>query len=364
MNVRPEHLEALHDLGFTEREAAFLYLVATHSGYFTQQQFLDFIQTRKGDSVSRFVAKALRHHHVRTTQCAYHTHLYNLFSRPLYAALDRENVRNRRRHSHELIETRLRILDFVLAFADEFYLEIEADKVAYFRDRLGLPASLLPGRIYKGLHTNASTKRYFVDRFPILQPQAENRLSLPLAVTFTFCDGPDPSLARYITHLRAYENFLRRLPAFNFIYAAPNASKFQRARAVFDRLLGSEGPVEARHLVRYFQLRLLWEMNRTSQFTRADRDFLRDGDKRYRKEPFESSYRKWAASGLSDTEIEALLESSRERPTRRFQTYVLPRRFSLFERFSKDRQYTPCRTIRRKAGSGDGSTLRSTGFES
>jgi len=104
-------------------------------------------------------------------------------------------------------------------------------------------------------------------------------------------------------------------------------------------------------------------MNRTSQFTRADRDFLRDGDKRYRKEPFESRYPKWAASGLSDSEIEALLGSSRKRPTRSFQTYVLPHRFSLFERFSKDRQRAPCRTIRRKAGSGDGSDLRSTGFD-
>ena len=144
MTILPEHLDALRRHGYTKREAAFLYLVATHSGYFTQQHFLDFAQTQKGDSVSRFVAKVLRHHHVRATQCAYHTHLYNLFSRPLYAGLDRENLRNRRRHSHELIETRLRILDFVLAFAGEFYLETEAEKVAYFRDRLGLPASFCP----------------------------------------------------------------------------------------------------------------------------------------------------------------------------------------------------------------------------
>ena len=30
--------------GYTEDEARFLYLVATHSGYFTCQQFLPFIQ--------------------------------------------------------------------------------------------------------------------------------------------------------------------------------------------------------------------------------------------------------------------------------------------------------------------------------
>lgn len=179
MKILPDHLEALYRFGYNNRQAAFLYLVAAHSGYFTQQQFLDFTQTRKGDSVSRFIAKALRHNHVRATQCAYHTYVYNLFSRPLYAALDRENLRNRRRHSKELIKTRLLILDLVLAFPDEAYLETEAEKLAYFRSRLGLASSLLPGRIYKGLRSNSNTKRYFVDRFPILQLEPENRFSLP-----------------------------------------------------------------------------------------------------------------------------------------------------------------------------------------
>ena len=31
----------------------------------------------------------------------------------------------------------------------------------------------------------------------------------------------------------------------------------------------------------------------------ADRDLLRDGDKRYQREPFESAYQKWASGGLS-----------------------------------------------------------------
>jgi len=364
MNIRAEHLDALQRLGYTGREAAFLYLVATHSGYFTQRQFLEFAQTRKGDAVSRFIGKALRHHHVRAVQCAYHTYLYNLFSRPFYAALDRENLRNRRRHSHELIETRLRILDFVLAFPDELYLETEAEKVEYFRDHLGLAVSVLPGRTYRGIHTLSTTKRCFVDRFPIFQPQAANKLPLPPAVTFTFCDGPGPSLACYMTHLRAYEKFLRRLPAFNFVYAAPTPAKFQRARSFFDRLFGTEGPVDASHLIHYFHLRRLWETNQTSLFSRVDRDFLRAGNKRYQGELFQSTYQKWASEGLSDADIDAFLNTPGTAPARRFETYVLPHRFSLFERFSKDRDCGECRTIRCRADSGDGSASGSTGCES
>jgi len=360
MNIRPAYLDALRHLGYTANEAAFLYLVATHSGYFTQQQFLDFAQVQKGGIASRFTAKALRHKHARAAQGAYHTYVYNLYSRPLYAAIDREHLRNRRRHSNELIQTRLLILDFILAHPDEPYLETEAEKVAYFHDKLGLSLAVLPGRIYKGIRSNSNTKRYFVDRFPILAPPTKAKASPLAAVTFVYCDGAGPSLAGYITHIRAYEKFLCRLPAFNFIYAAPDPSKFHRATAFFARVFGNDGHVDARHLVRYFQLRLLWETNRTTMLTRADRDFLRAGDKRYNGEPFDSAFRKWASTGLSDPDIDALLGPPQSRPKRSFQTYVLPHAFTVFERFSKDRSTGESGTIVPGAGSTDGSAVGST----
>jgi len=39
---------ALGSFGYTEDEARFLYLVATHSGYFTCQQFVRFIHAKPG----------------------------------------------------------------------------------------------------------------------------------------------------------------------------------------------------------------------------------------------------------------------------------------------------------------------------
>jgi hypothetical protein len=355
MNIRPEHLDALRHLGYTDTEASFLYLVATHSGYFTQRQFLTFAQVQKGGLASRLIAKALECRHLRVAQGAYHTHVYNLYSRRLYGAIDRENLRNRRRHSKDLVQTRLLILDFVLAHSDERYLETEAEKVAHFHDGLGLEVSCLPGRTYKGLASNSTTKRYFVDRFPLFLPGANNKLSLRPVATFTCCDGADPSLARYVTHLRSYERFLRQLPAFNFVYAAPNPSKFRRASAFFAALFGDDSPADARHLVRYFQLRLLWETNRVSMLSRADRDFLRAGDKRYDREPFESTYRKWASTGLTDSDIDVLLGPQLNRPKRSFRSYVLPHAFNMFERLSKDRSGPENGTI----GVGAGSTLGS-----
>jgi hypothetical protein len=113
--IRPEHLEALIDLGYNEQESRFLYFVVTHSGYFTLRQFLEYTGTSKGRNVHQFTSKSIRMGRVRAIACGYRTSVFNLFSRKVYGALDRDNLRNRRRLSSELIQTRLLILDFVLA---------------------------------------------------------------------------------------------------------------------------------------------------------------------------------------------------------------------------------------------------------
>ena len=48
MNIKDIYLDSLKELGYTEIEARFIYIVATHSGYFTVRQFLDFADRHKG----------------------------------------------------------------------------------------------------------------------------------------------------------------------------------------------------------------------------------------------------------------------------------------------------------------------------
>jgi hypothetical protein len=107
--IRPQHLEALGALGYSLHESRFLYLAATHSGYFTLRQFLDFTSTAKGWNVHQFTSKSIRFGRIRAATCGYRTSVFNLYSRKVYAVLDRDNLRNRRRLSHELIRTRLLI---------------------------------------------------------------------------------------------------------------------------------------------------------------------------------------------------------------------------------------------------------------
>src|SRR2546429_9754621 len=105
--TRTEHLAALIDLGYNEQESRFLYLVATHSGYFTLRQFLDYTGTSKGWNVHQFTSKSIRLGHVRPAPSGYQTSVFNLYSRKVYGALDPDNLRNRRRLSTELTPTRL-----------------------------------------------------------------------------------------------------------------------------------------------------------------------------------------------------------------------------------------------------------------
>ena len=57
MNIPRMYTIALGSFGYTEDEARFLYLVATHSGYFTCQQFVRFINGKPGKRSLTFVRK-------------------------------------------------------------------------------------------------------------------------------------------------------------------------------------------------------------------------------------------------------------------------------------------------------------------
>ncbi len=126
------------------------------------------------------------------------------------------------------------------------------------------------------------------------------------------------------TGTRLHQVFLRRLPAFNLIYATPTRWKLDRASQVFTALFKNVNRPDPEHLTHYFQIRRLWETGQNGSLTRADRDHLRAGDKRYKGEPFESAYQKWFAAGLSELDLDALFGPSFLRQEIGFGTRLLP----------------------------------------
>ena len=132
MNIAPAHLDALQALGYTEAEARFLYIVATHSGYFVARQFLAFTGAHWGKRTTTFWNKLHTKRHARTECFPKSGTVYHLFSRRLYRQIERENIRNRREHEIEYIQRRIGMLDFVLLNQGYQYLETEPEKVRFF----------------------------------------------------------------------------------------------------------------------------------------------------------------------------------------------------------------------------------------
>ena len=137
MNIAPAHLEALQALGYTEAEARFLYIVATHSGYFVARQFLAFTAAHWGKRTTTFWSKLHAKRHARTECFPKSGTVYHLFSRRLYRQIDRENIRNRRRTRNRIHPAAHRNARFRSPESQGYqYLETEPEKVRFFCDRL------------------------------------------------------------------------------------------------------------------------------------------------------------------------------------------------------------------------------------
>lgn len=320
MSIAPAHLDALKALGYTEAEARFLYIVATHSGYFVARQFLAFTGAHWGERTATFWNKLHTKKHARTECFPKSGTVYHLFSRRLYRQINRENIRNRRQHEIEYIQRRIGMLDFVLSHPEWKYLETEPEKVSYFCDQLKVPNQFLPTKIYHGQKTSRPTVRYFVDKFPMF---CSTSPSSPV-VTFTYLQGPEASLTEFVRHLETYLPLFRQLSEFRFLYLARLDSHFQKAKELFDSLvtipLGSDISAE---LLRYFQIRKAWDLSRYASLTEADLIFRNQAKTRFGAQRFEHLYRAWKAGRVSESEIRQEFAGTKRHTTVEFAAELL-----------------------------------------
>ncbi len=103
LDPHQDHLDRLRDFGYNEQEARFLFLAATHSGYFTRHQFLSFTHQTKGCLVHRFTTKLLTQHHAQATQYGHKTYVFKLTSRKIYDLIGKQDLRDHRSHTADFI---------------------------------------------------------------------------------------------------------------------------------------------------------------------------------------------------------------------------------------------------------------------
>lgn len=301
MKILPIYTEALRHFGYTEEEARFLYLVATHSGYFTCQQFLQFVGTKPGKRSVVFARKVVENKHASAKEYLRHGRVYHLFSRNLYESIGRENVRFRQIHSTEYVRTRLIALDFILGHQDFTYLDSEEQKVSLFCDQLGIDKKILPHKRYSGAIKDNFTDRYFMDKFPMYY---KPDFSLSPVVTFSFIDPGFESMDSFRTYLHAYLNLFTKLHIVNLRFIATRDTNFERAKKVFyetfQRLWNPDG---TSGLLHYFRTRRTWDEKNYSKLSDHDIAFINEGKGRFGSPELENLYRRWCAGEVSENAV-------------------------------------------------------------
>jgi hypothetical protein len=322
MKMPVEHIEMIQALGYTEVEARFLYIVATYSGYFTLRQFLFFTEARRGKRSSAFAQKLLRHGHATIREYMGTGSVFHLFSRLVYGRIEKDNLRNRRRHSFEYIRTRLILLDFVLENQQNDFLEGEEDKVRFFCENLAVPKEVLPAKLYEGAPGSRPTIRYFVDKYPLFVSQSLSASSTVAA--FSYVDSGSASGANFAAHLAVYQRLFGCLPAFRFFYIASRPAGFLAAEKRFRSIV--QQPLESdvsKEVLRYFCIRKKWERHEYIVPVTEDLEFLSDARRRFHGPRFEALYRGWEAGHLDDHAVRG--EFAQLTPGKKiwFETYLV-----------------------------------------
>jgi hypothetical protein len=319
MNIAPTHLETLKALGYTEAEARFLYLVATHSGYFTARQFLAFTGAHWGKRTTTFWKKLQSQRHARTECFPKGGVVHHLFSRRLYHRIEKENLRNRRAHEFDFIKRCIAILDFVLLNQGYQYLETEPEKLRFFCETLNIQKHLLPSSLYLSSKNRVPTIRYFVDKFPmfVVPPSP--------VVTFTYAHEGTQRFTDFVRHLKRYLPLFRQLSEFRLVYASRADWQFEKATEIFHSFV--KIPLEsdiADDLLRYFRVRKAWDEKKYREVTEADLIFRNQARKKFVGERFEGMYRGWKNGHISENTILYEVGINDRKHTVGFATFLLP----------------------------------------
>ena len=216
-------IPALQSLGYTDREAAFLYLVAAHSGYFLRRQFDYFIDRNKGSIAMNFLKKAIAAGHIEVFTYKQGWRVYHLCSRSIYRLLDDTESQLRRRKGDAQVRARLMALDYVLEHDADHFLESEADRIRFFERVRGISPRFYTNE-YGKLHSMLSA-------LPIgLAYRERPAQSL---VRFAFIDEGLLSVGKFVRFLREAEPVLRAIGNFEIIYVAQSDFSFHAARVTF-----------------------------------------------------------------------------------------------------------------------------------
>lgn len=332
-------ITSLEAIGYVEREASFLYLVAVHSGYFLRRQYWSYAGREGGALVARLLKKALKRRHIDIIECGQGWHIYHLTSKPVYEALGLPGSQHRRIKGDAYIKSRLMVLDFVLVHLSANVLEDEQGKVDFFTTQCGVQPELLP-RSYAG------RLMYFPDGFPILV----SNTGVP---RFVFFDEGQVTATRFERYLKQYQPLFAALSEFELVFVADTQSNSTRAQASFNRFLPDDKlrgvtpmtPLGVDHFLEFLASRQRSEL-KGSGVELADLQVLREGERIYTSLEHQALYASWKIQATTTDKIRQRFLQTSMRVS--FSTVVLPYRYPVDGQrrgdHPEDGQQTPYQT--------------------
>jgi hypothetical protein len=264
-------IDALKLWGYTEREAAFLYAVAIHSGYFLRRQFCEFVDRQRGSISTHFLRKATGHGLIRAMDVDGRHFVYHLCGKSLYRMLDEPDSQHRRVKSGGEVLRRLILLDYVLRhLATDQFLETEETKRRYL-SQSGADGDAIAGAFSFG------------EPVPI-SVQHDGQSS---TMRFVFIDEGQRSLSKFERFLTAYKNLFLALSQSEVVYVSRRPQNFRETARLFDRRFSTPGhatpacPLGIDHLIRWLTVNRKFHVERRS-ITPAEHRLLQEGECMYR----------------------------------------------------------------------------------
>jgi hypothetical protein len=331
MTLNYDPVPVLESVGYTEREAAFLYLVALHSGYFLRRQYGRFIQRERGAIAAQLLRKAVALGHLQSVACGQARFVYHLTSREVYAAVGLATSQHRRLKGDAQIKSRLMVLDFVLDHLGDFILDSSEAKLGFFTQNFGLSEALLP-------HAPGGGTPLFPEESPILVGEQQS-------VRFTFFDEEALSTSGFESFLSRYRAVFAALPGFELLYLADSDHNFERAAKIFAamypeaRALGVTvmTPRGVDHFLEYLHA---YENNETQKRPTTLRDLavLREGEHIYTTLEHQALCAAWKIGSTSAKRIRQRFQQ--QGPQAKFTPVLMPYSYPLYQ-FRRERKPQP-----------------------
>ncbi len=295
-------IDGLAGREYSEREAAFLYMVAIHSGYFLRRQFNKFIVRERGAIATHFLRRAVKLGHVVEMPSDDGRIIYHLTDKQVYGMVSHRDSQGRRIKSSGEILRRLMALDYVLLHLDrERFVETKDARHQLFTQLKVSPEAVKRAEAF-GRVTPIS-----------LAESAESQI-----VRLAFLDEGQRSTSMFARFLRTYTELLRTLPRAEVAYVSVSPAQFSVAQKVFERHMPLRNsahpacPLGVEHLVRWLDVRYKFH-EKGSSIDPSEHRLLLEGERIYSAPVHQGLIASWNNGAMNPQKVRVLFQQELHR---------------------------------------------------